>query len=58
MNELLQDAYGFIFEDELIEEINAVGIYKSFKKDETHHRNWRLPEIYAVVDFRCHKSAS
>ena len=35
MNELLQEAYGFIFEDELIEDINVVGIYKSFKKDET-----------------------
>jgi len=34
MKELLQDAYGFIFEDELIEEINKVSIYKSFKKDE------------------------
>ena len=35
MKELLKDAYGFIFEDELIEDINAVGIYKAFKKDET-----------------------
>ncbi|RRO16420.1 Crp/Fnr family transcriptional regulator [Flavobacteriaceae bacterium 14752] len=34
MKSLLQDAYGFIFEDELIEEINEVGIYKSFKKDD------------------------
>lgn len=34
MKELLQDAYGFIFEDELIEAINAVGIYKAFKKDD------------------------
>lgn len=35
MKELLQDAYGFIFEDELINEINEVGIFKSFKKDDT-----------------------
>lgn len=35
MNELLQEAYGFIFEDELIEEISNVGVYKSFKKNET-----------------------
>ena len=34
MKDLLQEAYGFIFEDELIEEINAVGIYKTFKKDD------------------------
>ena len=34
MKELLQEAYGFIFEDELIEDINAVGIYKTFKKDD------------------------
>lgn len=35
MKELLQEAYGFIFEDELINEINQVGIFKSFKKDDT-----------------------
>lgn len=35
MKEQLQDAYGFIFEDKLIEEIGSVGTYKSFKKDET-----------------------
>jgi CRP/FNR family transcriptional regulator len=35
MKEQLQDAYGFIFEDELIEEIGEVGTYKSFKKDDT-----------------------
>jgi len=34
MKEQLQDAYGFIFEDHLIEEIRNVGTYKSFKKDE------------------------
>ncbi len=34
MKSILQDAYGFIFEDKLIEEINEVGIYKSFKKDD------------------------
>ncbi len=34
MKELLKDAYGFIFEDELIKEINKVGIYRSFKKDD------------------------
>lgn len=34
MKELLQEAYGFIFEDELIEDINAVGIYKKFKKND------------------------
>ncbi|MGX1024121.1 Crp/Fnr family transcriptional regulator [Psychroflexus sp. MBR-150] len=34
MKSLLQEAYGFIFEDELIEEIDEVGIYKSFKKND------------------------
>jgi len=34
MKEQLQDAYGFIFEDQLIEEIGNVGTYKSFKKDD------------------------
>lgn len=34
MKERLQDAYGYIFEDALIEEIDEVGIYKSFKKDD------------------------
>lgn len=34
MKELVNDAYGFIFEDQLIEEIIDVGIYKSFKKND------------------------
>jgi len=34
MNELLQEAYGFIFEDELIEEISEVGVFKTFKKND------------------------
>lgn len=35
MKEKLQDAYGFIFEDDLIEEIANVGTFKSFSKDDT-----------------------
>ncbi|NBC57150.1 MAG: cyclic nucleotide-binding domain-containing protein [Bacteroidetes bacterium] len=35
MKALLQDAYGFIFEDELIDEIHKVGIYKQFKQNDT-----------------------
>jgi CRP/FNR family transcriptional regulator len=35
MREQLKDAYGFIFEEELIEEILEIGTYKSFKKDDT-----------------------
>jgi CRP/FNR family transcriptional regulator len=35
MREQLKDAYGFIFEEELIAEIAEVGTYKSFKKDDT-----------------------
>lgn len=35
MKELLQDAYGFIFEDKLIEDINEVGVHKTFKKNNT-----------------------
>jgi CRP/FNR family transcriptional regulator len=34
MKENLQEAYGYIFEDALIEEIDEVGIYKSFKKND------------------------
>jgi CRP/FNR family transcriptional regulator len=35
MREKLEEAYGFIFEDALIEEINQVGTYKTFQKDDT-----------------------
>ncbi len=35
MKELLQDTYGYIFEDALIDEIAEVGIFKTFNKDDT-----------------------
>ncbi|MGV7107090.1 Crp/Fnr family transcriptional regulator [Flavobacterium sp. U410] len=34
MKELLQQSYGYIFEEELIEEINKVATYKEFKADD------------------------
>jgi CRP/FNR family transcriptional regulator len=34
MRERLQEAYGYIFKDALIEEIHQVGICKTFKKDD------------------------
>ncbi len=53
-NDITRLNFGYLFEEDLISEIQELGVPKEFKEDSNYYRSRRLYKIDAFISFWSH----